>query len=242
MRLYAIDLSGYDPELIADRCWQAGAAGLWEVDESVLRVGVDEDDAADFLDALADAAPTDVTDEDAVELAGRSSVVAFHGHEIELWVPPTVFGCGHHPTTASCLDLLIEVVTPGDTVLDVGCGSGALSIGAALLGARVTAIDLDPEAVVSTAANAVRNGVAIETSGASLSEISNPGGFDVVSANMTSGSLTPLLPDLVRCTGDGGALVLSGMLDDQWPAIRDRVGGQAETVVVEGWLSAVVRT
>ncbi len=237
MHLIEFALTGRDPELIADRCWLAGAAGIWEVDETTLRAGVDDHDLATFLDALSDLAPADVTATEAVELAGRTSVVPFAGHDVELWVPATVFGDGHHPTTATCLRLLEAHVRPGARVLDVGCGSGALSIGAALLGARVTAIDLDPEAVAATAANATRNGVAVETTSRDLADVRDH--FDVVVANMTSGSLGPLIPDLVRCTAPGGTLVVSGLLEDQWGRVRDAIGDESPDVrVVEGWLSA----
>ena len=240
MRLYAIELTGRDAELVADRCWQAGAAGLWEVDATTLRVGVEDDGAAAFRTAVDDLGPVDVTETEAVELAGRWSAVEVAGRRLELWVPPTVFGDGHHPTTSACLALLPTAVAAGTSVLDVGCGAGALSLGAAVLGARVTAIDIDPEAVAATAGNAERNGVAVETSSRQLVEIDRR--FDGVVANMTSGSLGPLVPDLVRCTRPGGWLLLSGMLAEQWPAVRDATGGTLEAVQEhEGWLTALVR-
>lgn len=240
MHLIAIDLTGHDAELVADRCWTAGAAGLWEVDDSTLRAGVEAEALDTFLAAMSDLAPIDVTAAEAVELAGRTGVVPFAGVDIELWIPPTIFGDGHHPTTATCLALMVAHVGPGATVLDVGCGAGALSVAAAVLGGRVTALDLDPEAVVATAANATRNGVSVETISDQLDAVETK--FDVVLANMTSGSLGPLVPDLVRCTAPGGALVVSGLLEDQWSAIREAIGGEVIDVrVAEGWLSAVCR-
>ncbi len=239
MRLVAVDLTGHDAELVGDRCWQAGASGLWEVDPTTLRVGVEDDRVGAFLDLLADLSPRDVTDVESVELAGRAAAVAFAGTTIELWVPATVFGDGTHPTTATCLAVLPQVVGVGTRVLDVGCGAGALSIAAAVLGAQVTAIDLDPAAVATTADNAARNGVAIEPSPRQLVDIT--GSFDVVVANMTSGALGPLVPDLVRCTAPGGTLIVSGMLEEQWPAVRDAAGGTVREVrTVNGWLTAVV--
>lgn len=239
MRLIAIEFHGQDPELIADRCWQAGAVGLWEVDDATLRAGVDDVDATTFVTALADLGPVDVTEREAVELAGRWSVVSIGGRDLDLWVPPTVFGDGHHPTTSTCLDLLPSVVACGATVLDVGCGAGALSVAAAVLGGAVTALDLDPEALQATAENAVRNHVSVLTSPVQLAEVVGP--FDVVVANMTTGALLPLVPDLRRCAAAGGSMVLSGMLEDQWPPVCEAVGGKVRDVrTVDGWVTAVV--
>ncbi len=237
MRLLAIDLTGRDAEIVADRCWQAGAAGIWEVDESTIRAGVSDDDVAGFVEDLADLGPVDVTDVEAVELAGRAVVVAVAGQDVELWVPATVFGDASHPTTATCLELLDQIVGPGVTVLDVGCGTGALSIAASLRGAQVTAIDIDAEAVTVTADNAVRNGVVVSASTTPLPEVT--GDFDVVVCNMTIGSLRPLLDALTGLTRRGGSLLLSGLLDDQWSEVRYRVGGDVvETRSVDGWTTA----
>lgn len=240
MRLIAIDVTGRDAELVADRCWQAGAAGLWEVDVTTLRVGVDDDGVHAFLTAVADLGPRDVTEAEAVELAGRDATVRLAGRCISLHVPPTVFGDGHHPTTASCLAALPPLVGPGTTVLDIGCGAGALSIAAAVLGGEVTAIDVDPAAAQATADNARANGVALAASTTPLEQVRGP--FDVVVANLTVGSLRPLVDDIVRVTAPGGSAVLSGILEHQWPAIRRAAGGHVDDVrTVDGWVTATVR-
>jgi ribosomal protein L11 methyltransferase len=240
VRLIAIDLDDHDAELIADRCWQAGAAGLWEVDDRTLRVGVEAQDVDRFVRDVADLGPVDVTDAVAVELAGRDTSVEVAGHRIELHVPPTVFGDGLHPTTATCLALLPEVVRPGSTVLDVGCGAGALAIGTARIGAAVTAIDVDEAAVDATRVNATTNGVELEVSTTPLAEVDDV--YDVVLANLTLGDLRPLLPDLVRVTGPGGRLLLSGLLEAQWQEVAVTVAGDVSTMrVVDGWVTAVVR-
>lgn len=239
MHLLAISLRGRDPELVGDRCWQAGAIGLWHVDDVTLRAGVPAGALAGFLAELDDLEPVDVTATESVELAGRSSTVRVAGHHVELWVPATVFGDGTHPTTAACLELLPGIVTPGSHVLDVGCGAGALSVAAALLGARVLAIDIDPDAVAATADNGARNGVALSTSAAPLHTIGEQ--FDVVLANLTVGSLAPMAPQLVPLVYPGGSLVLSGMLEDQWDPISAVVGGAVvEHRVTEGWVTARV--
>ncbi len=238
MRLIAISVHGHDPDLLADRCWQAGAAGIWEL-ESELRVGVRDEAVDAFLVAVADLDPDDVTDVEATELVGRHVTVVFAGVDVELWVPPTVFGDGAHETTSTCLDLLDGLVDPGDAVLDVGSGSGVLSIAAALAGGQVTAIDIDADAVAATRDNAARNDVAVAASADGLATIDAD--FDLVIANMTAGAIGPLVDDLIRVTRPGGRLLLSGLLEDQWPAVRDRLRGQVDDVRLVGdWLSALV--
>lgn len=238
VHLIEIATVGRDVELVADRCWQAGAAGIWEL-EGAVRVGVDDGAVPSFLGQLADLGPVDVTETEAVELVGTEVVLEIAGRQVELWVPPTVFGDGRHPTTATCLDLLDGSIEPGSTVLDVGCGAGALALGAAIRDGIVTAIDIDPDAVAATADNAARNGLEVTATTTPLAAIDAR--FDVVVANMTSGALAPLVPDLVRRTRLGGILVVSGMLEAQWPAIRAAIGGHVHDVrVADGWLSAVV--
>jgi ribosomal protein L11 methyltransferase len=243
VRLYALTVSDPDAELLADRCWQAGAAGIWESpgdDGTVtLRVGVEEADVDGFQSTMADAAPADVTATDLVELSTRTVSLDAVGGRVELAVPPTVFGDGLHPTTATCLELLTGLAGPGTRLLDVGCGSGALSVVAARAGAEVTAIDVDPAAVEATVANAAANGVAVEASTTSLSALS--GQWDVVAANISARAVLELADDLRRVLAPGGALVPSGVLAERWDEVRAGLGGEVvEVRTVSGWVTAVV--
>ena len=239
VRLIEVPVGDDDPELIADRCWHAGATGIWEVG-GALRVGVEDEDVDAFVAGLADLGAVDVTEVDTFELTGQSVTLEIVGQRIEAWVPPTVFGNGEHPTTSTCLRLLDGLVGPGDEVLDVGCGSGLLSISAALQGGAVTAIDIDPTAVEATLDNAARNGLAVAASQTPLAEVSST--FDVVVANMTAGALDPLLSDLTRCCRDGGALLVSGLLENQWPDVIADLGARVEALeVVDTWLTALLR-
>lgn len=244
MRLFALETDAGSAELVADRCWQAGAAGIWEVEPRpgvvTLRVGVDDPEVPRFLQAVDDLAPSDVTEAEAVVLATRTVSVGPVGAEVVLTVPPTVFGDGAHPTTARCLEHLVDLVGEGDRLLDVGCGSGALSVLGARLGAQVVAIDIDATAVETTRVNAGANQVEVEASTTPLSEV--PGTYDVVAANISADTVLELAAELRRHTVPGGSLLLSGILADRWPEVRAAVGGEVRsTETVDGWLTAVVR-
>lgn len=140
--------------------------------------------------------------------------------------PGRAFGSGAHATTRLCLAELEARVQPGDSVLDVGCGSGVLSIAAAQLGARrVEAIDIDQEAVRATCANAGRNGVGgvVEASLTPLDEVA--GGFPLVVANIAASTLVALGPDLLAHTTPGGSIVLSGVLAGQAEGVTEAMTG-----------------
>jgi ribosomal protein L11 methyltransferase len=127
--------------------------------------------------------------------------------------PGLAFGTGSHPTTHLCLEWLASSLLEGASVLDYGCGSGILAIAAAMLGASsVVGVDIDEQAVQSTADNARQNRVTVE---ASLPDGLATGQFDVVVANILSNPLKVLAPMLSNRVAPGGMLVLSGVLERQ---------------------------
>lgn len=127
--------------------------------------------------------------------------------------PGLAFGTGSHPTTHLCLEWLAQELPARATVLDYGCGSGILAIAAKMLGAsEVIGVDIDEQAVTSTAANALANRTEVE---AQLPEGLTDGQFDVVVANILSNPLKVLAPMLSTRVKSGGSLVLSGVLERQ---------------------------
>ena len=127
--------------------------------------------------------------------------------------PKTAFGTGHHETTRMALQAMEQRVQAGGRVLDVGTGSGILSIAAAKLGAgRVTAVDTDPQAVENARQNASLNAVGerMDLYEGSVSAVE--GTFDLVVANVISGVLIPMLPDLKARLKASGRLILGGVL------------------------------
>ena len=130
--------------------------------------------------------------------------------------PGLAFGTGTHPTTRMCLRWIArhaaERSVAWQRVLDYGCGSGILAIGAALHGARgVDAVDIDPAAVASTRSNAAANGVALQ---AGLPELA-AGAYPLVLANILATPLRLLAPLLAGHLAPGGHLVLAGILERQ---------------------------
>jgi ribosomal protein L11 methyltransferase len=128
--------------------------------------------------------------------------------------PGLAFGTGSHPTTALCLRWLSEFPLKGQSVLDYGCGSGILGIAALKLGAaEAIGVDIDPQAVDSTAYNASNNKVEMPCGLPDFPLAKRQ--FPVVVANILSNPLKVLAPSLCNHVEAGGQLVLSGVLARQ---------------------------
>jgi ribosomal protein L11 methyltransferase len=162
------------------------------------------------------------------------------------------FGTGRHGSTKGCL-LALEALAKRRRVrraLDLGCGSGVLAIAIAKLWAcPVLAADLDPDSVTQTRANARANRAAalvraVTSDGYRDRRVACGGPYDLIAANILAEPLAAMAGDLARHLAPGGAAVLSGLLNEQEPGVRNRHRGHglrlARRVVVEGWTTLVM--
>lgn len=157
--------------------------------------------------------------------------------------PGAAFGTGTHATTAMCLALLDQFITPNQTVLDIGCGSGILSIAAVLLGAeRATGIDIDPVAVKVARENAALNGLSEKTEflvGNLNEKITSR--YSVVCANIVADVIMDLAPDVPGLLAPGGRFLCSGIIDSRAEEVRAallRAGLQITNTVTESnWVA-----
>ena len=131
--------------------------------------------------------------------------------------PGMAFGTGTHETTYMCLEWLDELVRGGETLLDIGTGSGVLAVAALLLGAgQATGIDIDALSIRIAAENAARNGVQsrfIATVGDLASQTG--GAYDFVCANIVAAAITRLAPDVPRLLAPGGLFIASGIIAER---------------------------
>ncbi len=156
--------------------------------------------------------------------------------------PGMAFGTGTHPTTRMCLRWLAQYRPAAGNwgrVLDYGCGSGILAIGAAKFGATdIDAVDIDPAAVESTQINAANNHVSLR---AGLPDMVDPAGaaYRVVVANILATPLKVLAPLLCGHVAAGGHLVLAGILERQAQELQQAYAPWLQLQVAdtqEGWI------
>ena len=155
--------------------------------------------------------------------------------------PGLAFGTGTHPTTRMCLRWTATQGARGQRVLDYGCGSGILAIGAAKFGAaRIDAVDIDPAAVEATRLNAQANHVELH---AGLPEAAQ-GEYDLVLANILATPLKVLAPLLCAHVRPGGALVLAGILERQADELKEAYAPWVALEVADaedGWILMTAR-
>jgi len=200
--LFLVSVAGTDADIVAAEAWALGAVGVEELEGAIRVAFADHDRARVARNQLAPTAPVETVDDDlwlgrerdrmeTVE-AGRFVVhppwAPAPTRGIALSIDPgTAFGSGSHPSTRLALELLGRIDLRDATVVDIGCGSGVLSIAAARLGATVHALDTDPAAVSATNANAAANAVAdaITVELGSVARLDRASSADVLVVNVT---------------------------------------------------------
>jgi ribosomal protein L11 methyltransferase len=171
--------------------------------------------------------------------------------------PGMAFGTGLHPTTRLCISALEQIVQPGDSVLDLGTGSGVLAIVAHKLGAtRIVASDIDPIAVEVTNENAERNGVPVGAAGVLDVRLGSvpagmAGQFRIIVANILAEVLAKLFdaeygyPPLAEPLTPDGVMILSGIIDIRAHLVEEAAQRHGMIVVErlqEGdWVTLIVR-
>jgi len=144
--------------------------------------------------------------------------------------PASSFGTGKHHTTRLCLEILEKCLKKGDKVLDMGCGSGILSIGAMLLGAgSVTAVDIEENAAVTALENAVKNNISPDSYRTYFGNILTDeeladridDKYDVITANIVADVLIAMKDYFVRYLKKDGILIVSGIIEERMNEVVD---------------------
>lgn len=158
------------------------------------------------------------------------------------------FGAGGHPSTHLVMTAIEDTLAPGTRVLDVGTGTGILAVASAIMGAgAVDAVDIEPEAVRVTRANAEHNGVGQKVRVAQGSVgVGQPfqGEYDLVVANILGPILITLAVDLVRAVRPDGVLILGGIIDFRGVSVRDAFTALGMKISrreeLDGWVMLVL--
>ena len=154
--------------------------------------------------------------------------------------PGLIFGTGSHATTKMCLTALESVAGPGKTVLDLGCGSGILGIGALLLGCdRCAGCDIDPKAPEVALSNASLNGITAEQFDIRAGDVLSDAGmrkalgsnYDIVTANIVSDVIIPLSGFVKEFLKPGGTFITSGIIEGRQDEVRQAIEDNGFTIL-----------
>jgi ribosomal protein L11 methyltransferase len=156
--------------------------------------------------------------------------------------PSLAFGSGHHNTTRSCLKLIDTLVKPSMSMLDVGCGSGILSIASQKKGAEVSLCDTDEISIENATDNfKINNSKFKEMWVGSASSTDNR--YDIVVANIVADVLVMIASDLISKLNSGGLLVLSGIIEDRKDMVLDKFSNLSLVEIMQDgeWFSIVYK-
>ena len=171
---------------------------------------------------------------------------ALPGDKVIVLDPGQAFGTGDHPTTRMCLEYLEMQVAPSNSVLDLGCGSGILAVGAKMVGAGETlAIDIDPIAVEVAKENITRNNVEVKTAVGDVLELQLESRWDIVVSNIISATLINLAPDAAYALKSGGKWIVSGIITQNWSDVKKAAEKSGFTYIEhreeDGWNAGVFK-
>ena len=168
--------------------------------------------------------------------------------------PGLTFGTGSHATTRLCLTALEKVVKEGDRVLDLGCGSGILSIAALCLGAKeATAVDIDDKCLTVAYDNAALNGIGKDTYTVKVGNVITDeamrsqlgGGYQIVLANIVADVIIALAPMVRSMMAEGGVFLCSGLIDTRAEEVAEKLREAGlelvESRTSEGWYAYTCR-
>jgi ribosomal protein L11 methyltransferase len=172
----------------------------------------------------------------------------YPGKKIITIEPKMAFGTGKHETTQLCLRAIKKEITAGIKILDLGTGSGILSIYAAMLGAsEILGLDIDPQAIPNAEENAEINGVSNVFSArhGSMEQVQVKKYYDMVISNLIYEGIVKLFDRFVEVARPGGKMILSGILDSQETRmsefIKSRVSADIEIMRQNEWLCYILR-
>ena len=159
--------------------------------------------------------------------------------------PGMAFGTGTHETTRMCLEVLEQKVKPGDKVLDIGTGSGILSIGAIKMGAdSCFAVDIDPMAVKIVGENAAINGVSDKITAVAGNLADKVGGkYDIVIANIIADAIIMLSPDVRQFMKEDALYITSGIIVFRLDDVKEKLlecGFEIVEIITQGDWAAVI--
>jgi ribosomal protein L11 methyltransferase len=241
--LIQVDVDDAEVDLVSGLLWEVGVQGIWEIDlgsgRTRLAGGGDQQTTTTLAGELGGRWRSEAYSAEhdgwldswrpyARPVAAGRYLVYPAWQDVEL--PPgsigvpldagRSFGQGGHATTRLMIEAVGDVVEGGERVLDVGCGSGILSVVAALAGAgAVLGIDVEEAALMASKENAARNGVADRVQLASTPVEEVEGTFEIVVANILANVLRELAEPIGARVSPGGCLLVSGVLEHQ----RDRL-------------------
>lgn len=277
--MFSVTCPETDVELVADRLWGLGVAGIEErlagPGRAMLRSSLGED-RGDVEMRLSSVRLGLDDIEIAFEVVDESVGDSWRDHvrAIDIddglrilpnWLtemsdvltlriePGATFGLGDHPTTRACLLALRRHLVRGDSVLDVGCGSGVLGIASLVCGAgSAIGIDINPAVDTVSRFNADRNGVAARWQ-VLVSDVDDalvhdlltrrPLGYQIVVANILAPVLVAIAPHLRRLLAPGGTLILSGVLTGRYDHVLAAVADlrTLDCIDIDGWTAIVLR-